>query len=212
MFDTIIAESKWSESHGANGSYAGVGALYYSIPYVLMAKKCVCLGSGAGFVPKLMLEAQKELVKSNLIPGCDVHLVDANIGPWGRPVYGDTGIIGYDDIQFHKMTTDEACELFDEIDYLHVDADHTYDQVLQDLNNYGNRMSKSGVWAITVHDTYNKSDGDHPEIGSYLAAKDWATANYLNIINFPFGCGTALIMPKVELCIDGNTSSPMIFM
>lgn len=202
MFDNIITESKWSESHDAYAGYAGVGMLYFSIPYMIKARKCVCLGSGAGFVPKIMLEAQKELVKNNLIDNTDVNLVDANIGPWGRPVYGDDGIIGYDEIKFHKMMTNEAYELFDDINYLHVDADHSYDQVLDDLNNYGSRLSKTSMWAVTVHDTYNFSDGDHPEIGSFMAAKDWADTNCMSMINFPFGCGTALIMPRIEPWIE----------
>lgn len=196
MFDRIIQESKWSESHGAEYSHLGAGCLYYFIPYMLKSKTCVCLGSGAGFVPKLMYEAQKRLIQENYIDTISVNLVDADIGPWGRPVYGDAGIPEYPEIKFFKMKTEEAYTLFDNIDYLHVDADHSYDQVLDDLNMYGSKMRENSFWAITVHDTYNSGGDDFPDIGSFQAAVDWSSSNNLSIMNFPIGCGTAMIVPK----------------
>lgn len=196
MFDEIIKNTKWSESHGAYGEYPGMGIMYYALPLLLNAKKCVCLGSGAGFVPKLMHKAQEELVRLGLIDEIDISLVDADIGPWGRPVYNNE-IEGYPGIRLYKMMTDEAHSLFNNIDYLHVDADHSYDQVLNDLNNYGCKMNGS-KWAITIHDTYNFSDGEHPIIGSYQASIDWAYANKFDIVNFQVGCGTAIIMPNTK--------------
>jgi hypothetical protein len=197
MFESIIESSKWSESHGAEKNFAGMGFFYYGIPYVLEAKACVCLGSGAGFVPKLMYEAQSDLVKIGKIQQINITLVDANIGPWGRPVY-EGGIEGYPDIRLIKDTTDNAAPIVEFIDYLHVDADHSYDQVYKDLKNYGSKM-RGDKWAITVHDTNNPSDGDHPEIGSYRASVDWSRENGFDMVNFPVGCGTALIMPRIGL-------------
>ena len=94
----------------------------------------------------------------------------------------------------------EVAKEFPEIttDYLHVDADHSYDQVYKDLKNYGSKM-RGDKWAITVHDTNNPSDGDHPEIGSYRASVDWSKENGFDMVNFPVGCGTALIMPRIGL-------------
>jgi hypothetical protein len=195
MFEDIIQKTEWAESHGAYAEYPGMGIVYYGLPLLLGAKKCVCLGSGAGFVPKLMYRAQEELVRLGIIEEINISLVDADIGPWGRPVYSNE-IQGYPGIKLYKMTTSEAYNLFEDIDYLHVDADHSYDEVLSDLNLYGSRM-KDSRWAITVHDTYNFSDGDHPTIGSYQASVDWTISNDLDMVNFQVGCGTALIMPKV---------------
>jgi hypothetical protein len=202
MFKEIIETSKWSESHGAENDYLGAGSLYFFIPYMLKARRCVCLGSGAGFVPKLMAKAQMTLFEegqfSPLEGIFDITLVDANIGPWGLPVYTD-GIDGYDGvINLIKDLTDNVYEQFSEIDYLHVDADHSYEQIYKDLSNYGTRMN-GNRWAITIHDTFNPSDGDHPPIGSYHASVDWARENGHDIVNFPIGCGTALIMPRVGL-------------
>lgn len=94
MYEDIIKSSKWSESHGADGSFAGMGTLYYALPYALEAKVCVCLGSGAGFVPKLMCEAQRVLCHEGRLSQIDVTLVDASSGIWGSPVY-ENEIEGY---------------------------------------------------------------------------------------------------------------------
>jgi hypothetical protein len=194
MFDSIISDSKWSESHGAEGNHLGMGIMYYAIPYVLKAQHCVCLGSGAGFVPKLMHRAQSQLIEEGIISSHKITLIDANIGPWGLPVYQE-GIDGYPEITLIKSMTDDAVQLVNNIDYLHVDADHTYDQVLNDFNNYLSKMNGDN-WAMTVHDTYNFSDADHPPIGSYQAAVDFSQANDLYFTNFRIGCGTGLIMPR----------------
>jgi len=195
MYTEIINSSKWSESHGAFGEHPGMGALYYSLPYALKSEICVCLGSGAGFVPKLMYQAQLKLVQHKIINNTNVSIVDADIGIWGRPVY-DFKIPEYPDIKVIKKMTDEAFSEFENISYLHVDADHTYEQVYNDLKNYGSRMRKDN-WAITVHDTNNlPAVLQGLQIGSYLAAKKWAEENNYGFINFTIGCGTALIMPK----------------
>lgn len=197
MFNEIIENSKWSESHGAVGKHAGMGVFYFSLPYSLRASSIVCLGSGAGFVPKLMVRAQECLIEEGLLNTYNVNLIDANIGPWGLPVYGLEGIDRFPEINLIVDKTDNCHHFFDSIDYLHVDADHSYEQVYKDLVNYGSKMNQHKVWAITVHDTNNGSDGDHPEIGSYHAAVDWANENNHDMVNFAVGCGTALIMPRV---------------
>lgn len=196
-FEDIIKTSKWSESHGSINNHLGMGSFYYTLPYSLRASSVVCLGSGAGFVPKLMVEAQRTLIEEGLLEQFNVSLVDANIGPWGLPVYTPLGIEGYPEINLIVDITDNCHHLFPSIDYLHVDADHSYEQVYKDLVNYGKNMNQHKVWAITVHDTNNGSDGNHPTIGSYHAAVDWARENNHDMVNFAVGCGTALIMPKV---------------
>jgi len=197
MFDDIVSLSQWSESHGAVGKHAGMGAFYFSLPYSLRASSIVCLGSGAGFVPKLMVQAQKCLINEGLLTEYNTNLIDANIGPWGLPVYTPLGIDGFPEINLIVDKTDNCHHLFPSIDYLHVDADHSYEQAYKDLVNYGSKMNQHKVWAITVHDTNNGSDGDHPEIGSYQAAIDWSRENNHDMVNFAVGCGTALIMPRV---------------
>lgn len=197
MFREIIEKSKWSESHGAEGGHLGMGTFYFGLPYALKASSIVCLGSGAGFVPKLMVEAQRLLIEEGVLEQYNVTLIDADIGPWGLPIYGPGGLPDCPEVNLIVNLTDNVHHLINSIDYLHVDADHSYDQVYRDLENYGSKMNQHKVWAITIHDTNNPSDGDHPEIGSYKAGRDWSSANGHDMVNFPIGCGTALIMPKV---------------
>lgn len=187
MFD--VEGVKWSESHGVVGGHVGAGVLYFGLPYMLRAKRCVCLGSGAGFVPLMMLSAQNRLISDGLLDAADVVLVDADIGIWGRPVYQSGEEINPAVRLVKKLTADAVDELSD-INYLHVDADHSYEGVMADLENYYNLMS--GDWAITVHDTHNESN-QHLPIGSWQAAQDFAAKHNLSVMNFKVGCGTAVI-------------------
>ena len=59
----LTASDPWCKSHGsAEGSEdLGAGILYYSLAYAYKSKTCVCLGSGGGFVPRLMRQAQRDL-------------------------------------------------------------------------------------------------------------------------------------------------------
>ena len=60
-------DAKWFESHGSDGKeYLGGGMLYYTMAYITRAKVCVCLGSGGGFVPRLMVQAQRDLQASGM--------------------------------------------------------------------------------------------------------------------------------------------------
>src|SRR5262245_38832527 len=59
--ELLTREAPWHESHGADGAYLGMGLLYYALTYSLRADVAVCLGSGGGFVPRLMRQAQRDL-------------------------------------------------------------------------------------------------------------------------------------------------------
>lgn len=189
---TELAHTKWAESHGAANSHLSLGALYFALPYMLKARSVVCLGSGGGFVPRCMVSAQRQLVAEGSINRIDAHLVDAHIGPWGQPVYDDSPD---QDLVRHRMLTDDAINLFAHIDYLHVDADHSYEQTLADLRNYGAKM-RGDSWAITVHDTWNVNHVGPPALGTWRAAVDYATERGCGIVNFKIGCGTALLSPR----------------
>src|SRR5690349_21274860 len=58
---SLTKEAPFCESHGAQGSYLGIGLLYYSLVYARRTRVAVCLGSGGGFVPRLMRQAQRDL-------------------------------------------------------------------------------------------------------------------------------------------------------
>lgn len=174
-----------------------MGALYFSLPYMLQAKKCVILGSGAGFVPMMVLAAQRRLMQENILTAVDVTLVDADIGIWGLPIYRSGTEID-PELRFVKKLSAEAASQFSDIDYIHIDADHSYQGVKIDLESYFPRLAEER-WAITVHDTANSwaVTGGLP-IGAWEAARDFAEEHRLSIVNFPIGCGTALIMPWAD--------------
>lgn len=161
---------------------------------MLKAKRCVVIGSGAGFVPMMILAAQRRLIEEGLIERIDVTLVDANTGIWGLPEYASGAEID-PDLRLVKRLSADAAELFSDIDYLHLDADHSYAGTLADLNAYFPRLAP-GRWAITVHDTYNAGAlKDGLPVGAFEAAEAFARDRRLAIVNFEIGCGTALIMP-----------------
>lgn len=189
-----VPQVKWSESHGAVEGHQSVGALYFSLPYMLKARKCVVLGSGAGFVPRIVLAAQRRLLDEGLIERLDVTLVDASIGIWGLPTYFSALQID-PKLRLVKKVTSDAAPMFSDIDYIHVDADHSYEGVRSDLQLYYPRLTRQN-WAITVHDTANAGAvvAGLP-IGAWEACRDFAKERGLSIINFAIGCGTALIMP-----------------
>jgi hypothetical protein len=194
MFD--VPQLKWSESHGAENGHQGAGALYFSLTYMLKAKRAVCLGSGSGFVPLLMLSAQRRLIEEGILDSCDVTLVDADFGEeglWGLPVYKTASDI-HPDLRLNKNLTVVASQDLESIDYLHVDADHSYEGVMADLESYFPRLSNS--WAITVHDTLNVGAvSENKPIGACTAAEEFSKAHGLSLVNFGIGGGTALILP-----------------
>ena len=150
------------------------------------AKTAVCLGSGSGFVPRLMRQAQLDLG----IPNSQTILIDANIqSHWGDPDYHDKDCFFTKnfDIQIRKELTMEGAKNFkpNEIDYLHIDADHSYEAVLEDFMTYKNLVGPHKV--ITMHDTLSKIAGVQRVVQEIKKMPEF------EVIDFHIGNGTALI-------------------
>ncbi len=149
----LTFEAPWADSHGATGDDLGAGMLYYALVYIKKAKLCVCLGSGGGFVPRVMRQAQRDL---NLHEARTV-LVDGNMGPWGRPFWLNENSFfrkNYPDIEIIIDTTSHVARDHGPswlIDYLHIDADHSIEGAYQDFMDYLPLMARDGI--ITFHDT-----------------------------------------------------------
>jgi hypothetical protein len=151
---TYINEAPWKESHGAiSETYLGAGLLYYTMAYISNAEICVCLGSGGGFVPRIMRQAQRDLGLEN----AKTILVDANIGDYGRPLWLSEDNFfrkQFPDIEIimdttHNVALNEGKNW--KINYLHIDADHSLEGAYQDFIDYLPLMAPRGV--ITFHDT-----------------------------------------------------------
>jgi len=61
IVENLTQEALWAGSHGAEQESLGLGWLYYTIAYMLKARVAVCLGSGGGFISRLMRQAQQDL-------------------------------------------------------------------------------------------------------------------------------------------------------
>jgi hypothetical protein len=163
--EVIPVPYRWS--HGATDTHLGDGLIIYSLIQYMRAKVCVCLGSGGGFVPRLMTQARYDLYRQGILEG------DANLN-WGDigvtyVVDAMNGIGGKVDWfkeesffrrTFHprilSTTTEEAFHnhfvLNDiKIDYLHIDAGHSYENVKEDFELYSQLLSPNGI--ISIHDT-----------------------------------------------------------
>jgi len=160
----LMRDAPWAGSHGAEGDYLGMGLLYYALVYGMRAKVAVCLGSGGGFVPRLMRQAQRDL---GVAHRSRTILVDGNLpdAGWGAPVWLEDDSFfrqSYPDVEVVIQSTQDAAKQFFEpngirIDYLHIDADHSFRACLGDFNTY-RPFLRSGA-LVTVHDTHYPGAG-----------------------------------------------------
>lgn len=156
---------RWT--HGATDNHLGDGLLIYSIIQLMRYKNLVCLGSGGGFIPRIMTQARIDLHDSGIFEGNKdynwgdigaTYLVDAANGVGGNITYEDKD--SYFRFQFCprfiKDTTENAYYNFFvkqdiKIDFLHIDAGHSYEDVKNDFELYSQLLSDNGM--ISIHDT-----------------------------------------------------------
>ena len=156
---------RWT--HGATDESMGDGILVYAAIHYLRAKTCVCLGSGGGFIPRIMTQARIDLYDAKIFEGNR----DYNWGDIGVTFLVDAanGVGGNVDwLEEHSYlrskffpriindTTENAYYNFFvkediKIDYLHIDAGHTYEDVKLDFELYSKLLSPHGI--ISIHDT-----------------------------------------------------------
>lgn len=159
---------RWT--HGATDLHMGDGNIVYSIILHMRAKNCVCIGSGGGFIPRIMTQARIDLHHQGILDGNP----DYNWGDIGATYLVDpcNGIGGPSDVsdeesffrkhfcpRFIKETSENAYYNFFvpqgiKIDVLFVDGDHTYEGVKKDFDLYSTLLSENGV--IIIHDTDEK--------------------------------------------------------
>lgn len=156
---------RWS--HGATEYHLGDGLLVYALIQYMRAKTCVCIGSGGGFIPRIMTQARIELHNQGIFEGNDVTewgdigttiLVDANNGVGGFTDWVDKDsffrtnfpcriILDTSENAYYNFFVKQDIK----IDYLHIDGDHSYNGVKKDFELYSNILSDRGI--ISIHDT-----------------------------------------------------------
>lgn len=156
---------RWT--HGATDYHLGDGMLIYSIIQLMRYKTVVCLGSGGGFIPRIMTQARLDLHDQEIFTGDNdynhgdigaTYLVDAANGVGGIVDYiKEDHFFRYQFVpRFIKETTKDAFYNFFvkkdiQIDFLHIDAGHSYEDVKQDFELYSTLVKPNGM--ISIHDT-----------------------------------------------------------
>jgi hypothetical protein len=159
---TLLKEAPWAESHGADHNvFLGGALLYYAYAYAFQTQTIVVLGSGGGFVPRILKQAQRDLEASGRPGPFNLYLVDAHLpqAGWGSTFYADNMDTimrkNFNDIHYIFNLTNDAYNILKEknlkIDYLHVDADHGFEQSWKDFDNFSNLLAHRAV--VSFHDT-----------------------------------------------------------
>lgn len=164
---------RWT--HGATDKHLGDGMLVYSVIQYMRAKTCVCLGSGGGFIPRIMSQARMDLHDQEIFQGSQqmewgdigtTILVDADNGVGGFTDWTDKEsfqrkhfpcriILDTTENAYYNYFVKEDIK----IDYLHIDAGHSYEDVKQDFELYSNQLSDFGI--ISIHDTDTSYEKEH---------------------------------------------------
>ena len=165
--DTILDPVKYRWAHGATDLHLGDGLLVYSFIQFIRAKVCVCIGSGGGFIPRLMTQARWDLHSQKIFEGNNQQ----EWGDIGTTIIIDAanGVGGFTDWTNENSFLRQHCQpqviletsekaFYDffvrqdiKIDYLHIDGEHSYEGVKKDFELYSTIMSENGI--ITIHDT-----------------------------------------------------------
>jgi len=166
---------KYRWTHGATDLHLGDGMLIYSIIQYMRYKTIVCLGSGGGFIPRIMSQARLDLHDQNIFEGkksmewgdCGTTiLVDADNGIGGFTDWSDEDsffrknfpcriILDTTENAFYNYFVKEDIK----IDYLHIDAGHSYENVKQDFKLYSQLLEPNGI--ISIHDTDESYEKTH---------------------------------------------------
>lgn len=184
---------KYRWTHGATDLHLGDGLLIYSVIQYMRAKTCVCLGSGGGFIPRVMSQARMELHDQQIFEGTkqmewgDIGttiLVDASNGIGGQTdwVEEDSFFRQNFPCRFILQTTEAAYFNFFvkediKIDYLHIDAGHSYENIKQDFELYSKLLNPWGI--ISIHDTDESFEKEH------IVTNDIKSENYQKYANGP---------------------------
>ena len=205
---------KYRWTHGATDYDLGDGLLIYTIVQLMRYKTCVCLGSGGGYIPRIMTQARLDLHAQGIFEGSidynhgDIgvtYLVDAANGVGGKINYDDDNTFFRYQFapRYIKETTENAYYNYFvkqdiKIDFLHIDAGHSYEDVKNDFELYSKLLTPNGM--ISIHDSDEKFQKeliiteDEKEYYEFFdgppkfikeIGQEWKQFNFFNNGNFP---------------------------
>ena len=166
----ILEPVKYRWTHGATDLHLGDGLMIYSLIMFNRAKTCVCIGTGGGFIPRLMTQARKDLWQQQIFEGNNspewgdigtTIIVDASNGIGGFTDWTDENSFLRQHFSPQIILDTSERAFYDyfirqdiKIDYLHIDGDHSYEGVKKDFELYSKIISENGI--ITIHDSDQK--------------------------------------------------------
>jgi hypothetical protein len=154
-------------THGGTKTHMGDGIIVYSLIQHMRTKNCVCIGSGGGYIPRIMTQSRIDLYKQGIFEGDNdynwgdigtTYVVDPCNGVGGQSTMGDEN--GFYRTHFYprfiKEKSEDAYYNFFvreniKIDLLFIDGDHSYEGVKKDFDLYSKIVSPHGL--ILIHDT-----------------------------------------------------------
>ena len=165
--EEVLKNVPYRWSHGATDDHLGDGLIIYSLIQYMRAKVCVCLGSGGGFIPRIMTQARIDLHSQNIFEGDPnynwgdigtTYIVDAMNGIGGNVSWFNEESF-YRRLFQPRIISDTTSNAFHnyfvlndiKIDYLHIDAGHSYENVKEDFELYSQLINENGI--ISIHDT-----------------------------------------------------------
>lgn len=165
-------------SHGVDKDRLGLAPLYYGLAYANKSKTIVVAGSGGGLVPMVLRQAQRDLgfaeFETYLIDG---FCVEAGYGhpeeTGGWALEGSILKVEYPDIHIIKKLTKECTGMFASIDFLHIDAEHTYEAVLADFGYFKDALNDTAI--VSFHDTM--ADGVQKAVNEIASVYNFEVLN-----------------------------------
>lgn len=209
---------RWT--HGATDLHMGDGLMVYSIIQHMRSKVCVCIGSGGGYIPRIMTQARIDLYKQKIFEGNS----DYNWGDIGVTYVIDAcnGIGGPNNLEneesffrqkfYPRIIKSESERAYYDffvrqdikIDLLFIDGDHSYEGVKKDFDLYSKILNNKGI--IIIHDTDERYENsllisedakkDHYRFdGPAKLIKELSKSKSWNLINL-FNYGILLDKPS----------------
>lgn len=99
-------------------------------------------------------------------------------------------------VEHYKMTSQDFLKSPDcpeQIDFLYIDGDHSYDGITHDFNEYHKILKKDGI--IMAHDVDPNLKDVDPETGGYQAISDLDPAKF-EVFRLPIFPGLAIVRKK----------------
>ena len=164
--NVILEPVKYRWTHGATDLHLGDGLMIYSLIQFIKAKTCVCIGTGGGFIPRLMTQSRMDLWSQGIFKGNNqlewgdigtTIIIDAANGVGGFTDWTDDNSFLRKHFSPQVILETSERAFYDyfirqdiKIDYLHIDGDHSYEGLSADIINWLPKIKSNGI--IAGHD------------------------------------------------------------